>query len=173
MLMRKIYLQRLGACCLMLFAIFFFIISSEKKTPGTEQSVPIAHNGPLEAKGEEDEDGMQQAMDQEFMLTRDLSLNRVPTERLTAAAKYRDQLFTQQTSNMRLNSPVPGISWTERGPNNVGGRTRALLYDMNGGPGFTKVWAGGVGGGLWVTNDITAATPVWNKVNDMFGNIAI
>ena len=33
--------------------------------------------------------------------------------------------------------------------------------------------AGGVGGGLWYTNDITLTSPVWNNVNDFWANIAI
>jgi hypothetical protein len=43
------------------------------------------------------------------------------------------------------------IVWKERGPNNVGGRTRTILPDPNI-PG--KVWAGGVSGGLWVAQNM-------------------
>lgn len=47
------------------------------------------------------------------------------------------------------------ISWQERGPTNVGGRTRTLMIDPNDPSGKT-VWAGSVAGGLWKTNDISA-----------------
>ncbi|MBC8047399.1 MAG: T9SS type A sorting domain-containing protein [Fimbriimonadaceae bacterium] len=47
------------------------------------------------------------------------------------------------------------INWIERGPKNVGGRTRALMIDPNILSG-KKVWAGSVSGGLWKTTDIDA-----------------
>lgn len=45
--------------------------------------------------------------------------------------------------------------WTERGPVNVGGRTRTIMVDPNDPTGKT-VWAGSVSGGLWKTTDIDA-----------------
>ncbi len=45
------------------------------------------------------------------------------------------------------------INWMERGPNNIGGRTRAILIDPND-PSGRKVWAGSVSGGLWLANNI-------------------
>jgi len=118
---------------------------------------------------ENEEDGMLQAMRQEFLMTRDPALNKIPTERLLPTFR---QLRKLQTST-KFNG-VNAVNWTERGPNNIGGRTRTLLYDMNDAAnGYKKVWAGSVGGGLWYTNDITAATPTWNKVNDLLDNLAI
>jgi hypothetical protein len=108
-------------------------------------------------------------IEQEFRLTRDPKLNRIPRERLLVATEARNA----KLSTMKVNTAVSGIAWTERGPNNVGGRTRALWFDLNGAPGYTKVWSGGVAGGLWVTNDITVATPVWTKKDDFFDNLAI
>ncbi|MEZ5013072.1 MAG: T9SS type A sorting domain-containing protein [Chitinophagales bacterium] len=46
------------------------------------------------------------------------------------------------------------LYWTERGPNNVGGRTRTVMIDPND-PSGKKVWVGSVGGGLWKTADVT------------------
>lgn len=109
-----------------------------------------------------------QLIEQEYRLTRDPRLNRVPRERLLVAKEFQEAKLAS-----RVTTAVPGLNWTERGPNNVGGRTRALWFDLNGSPTFNKVWAGGVSGGLWVTNDITVATPAWTKVDDFFDNIAI
>ena len=69
---------------------------------------------------------------------------------------------------------VPGDGldnqWVERGPNNVGGRTRAIMYA----PGSTtKVFAGGVSGGLWVNNNITSAASVWTQVEGVPSNLAV
>lgn len=119
------------------------------------------------------QDRIDLAMEQEFELTKDLSLNAVPRERLIAADNYRKALIAKR-ENSRTAAAVPGLVWQERGPSNVGGRTRALLFDLNDAAnGYRKVWAGSVGGGLWYTNDITATPVVWNKVNDLFENMAI
>jgi len=139
-----------------------------------------------EHEGEEDEremeeleqklerqDGVDMAMAYEFEITKDPALNVVPRERLVAANNYRKEKLAELSSN-RTTTAVSGINWTERGPNNVGGRTRALLYDVNdAGNGYKKVFAGSVGGGLWVTSDITAASPTWTKIDDFMGNLAV
>ncbi|MFN8347354.1 MAG: hypothetical protein U0X91_20285 [Spirosomataceae bacterium] len=78
----------------------------------------------------------------------------------------------QNAKVARTNSAVQGIQWVERGPNNVGGRTRALMFDPND-PTHKKVWAGGVTGGLWYNNDITNGSSSWQKVNDFWDNISI
>lgn len=108
------------------------------------------------------------AFQQEFDKTRDLSTNVVPSERLKIA---RD-VAAQKLSSSRF-APIPGITWEERGPNNVGGRTRAIMYDLNDAPNYNTVFAGGVGGGLWRTTDINAANPNWTPINDFWENIAI
>lgn len=62
-------------------------------------------------------------------------------------------------------TPGDGIDnqWTERGPNNVGGRTRMVMYDPNDVT-HKRVFAGGVSGGLWVNNDITNESSSWTQV---------
>ena len=62
--------------------------------------------------------------------------------------------------------------WQERGPNNIGGRTRGILVDRNDATGNT-VFAAGVGGGLWKTTNFKSVTPNWAVVDDFFANIAI
>lgn len=73
---------------------------------------------------------------------------------------------------IKLMAPVPNVTWAERGPNTVGGRTRALMWDPNDAT-KKKVWAGGVAGGLWYNNDITDVNASWVKVDDFWDNIAI
>ena len=135
---------------------------------------------------------------QEFLQQRDPRLNRVPLERLLTARQKRDQLLnsvkvrTKNAPHQGIVKPlgnrpttvpgappsapptISGLQWHERGPNNVGGRTRALMFDMgDAANGYKRVIAGGVGGGLWVTSDITATPVQWTKINDFFDNIAI
>ena len=45
------------------------------------------------------------------------------------------------------------VEWEERGPRNVGGRTRTLVFDPND-PTGKKLWAGSVSGGLWVVQNL-------------------
>jgi len=63
---------------------------------------------------------------------------------------------------------VPGDavdnSWVERGPTNVGGRTRAIMFDPND-PTRETVFAGGVSGGLWKNTAISNPGSTWTRVN--------
>lgn len=104
------------------------------------------------------------AAEHDFLMTVDPVLKTVPKERLFVAE--------EQAKQISMNAAIAGISWTERGPTNVGGRTRGVAFDPNDGTN-KKCWAGGVGGGLWYTNDITASSPVWNHVDDMWDNLSI
>ncbi len=103
----------------------------------------------------------------EFNMTHDPKLNTIPSERLIVARNFAKEKLQQMAE-----TAIPGIAWTERGPNNVGGRTRAILVDASDGTGNT-VWAGGVAGGLWKTTNFNNASPTWVKVNDFFDNMAI
>ena len=128
------------------------------------------------SKVEEEEtpkDRIDLAVQQEIKRTTDPNTNSVPVQRLIQAKAFKDQKLSQLNNN-RITTSVPGINWTERGPANVGGRSRVIWYDLNDASNsYKKVWAGSVGGGLWYTNDISVGAPIWNKVNDLFDNIAI
>lgn len=69
--------------------------------------------------------------------------------------------------------------WIDRGPNNVGGRTRGIMFDPNDtgnanpADDYTRVFAGGVSGGLWVNDDITDANSSWTLVPGIGANIAV
>ncbi|MEJ7914286.1 MAG: sialidase family protein, partial [Chitinophagaceae bacterium] len=118
------------------------------------------------------QDRIDLAIEQEYALTKNPVSGTVPRERLIQALELRDDILRRKSS--ATSRAVPGITWSERGPNNIAGRTRALLFDANdAGNGYKKVWAGSVGGGLWFTNDITASVPLWNKVDDLMDNLAI
>ena len=72
----------------------------------------------------------------------------------------------EQLTKIRAGQKVPGETnnpWVERGPNNVGGRTRALLFDPNDATNET-VFAGGVSGGLWKNTKISDASNKWIRL---------
>jgi hypothetical protein len=99
--------------------------------------------------------------------TVDPTLGVVPRERLAKAYKYQQDLL-----NSPAKAAIAGVTWTERGPNNIGGRVRSIIYDKNDATNKT-VWVGSVGGGLWKTTDITAATTSWTAINNFFANLAV
>ncbi|MEY4935057.1 MAG: hypothetical protein RIS64_1416 [Bacteroidota bacterium] len=115
---------------------------------------------------------LQAHFQQEFEKVVDPALGRVPTERLQPALKEIQRRELRQ-AQLRTAS-ASNLAWTERGPNNIGGRTRTLLFDKNDAT-YKKVWVGSVSGGLWFTNDISAATPIWARPAnaDQFNNLAI
>jgi PKD repeat protein len=106
------------------------------------------------------------ANEQNFLQTLDPNLGYVPLNALIIAHKQTD-IYTQQNK-----TSIPGITWSERGPDNVGGRTRALIWDPND-PSGKKVIAGGVAGGIWTNSDITSSSTQWMAVNDFWDNLAV
>lgn len=114
---------------------------------------------------------MDLAMEQEVARTKDPALGYVPRNRLIQSFQYTEEL-RNKLSSQRLLDAIPGVKWMERGPTNVGGRTRAIMIDPND-PDHKRVFSAGVSGGLWITDDITASQPVWESVNDFFDNMAI
>jgi len=111
-------------------------------------------------------DRIDQAMSQEFLMTADPATKKIPKRRVLQAQKYMRQLSPEvQTRSANL-------QWEERGPNNVGGRTRAIMFDKSDALGKT-VFAAGVSGGLWKSTNINAPNPQWNSIDDFFGSLAI
>lgn len=61
----------------------------------------------------------------------------------------RDQAYRLQANNKGQRGSL-NLQWEFMGPNNVGGRTRAMLIDKNN---PTTMFAGGVSGGLWISHN--------------------
>ncbi len=96
----------------------------------------------------------------ERMRTADPLTGEIPYEKYEQARKSAlQQILKQQEEGTRDFG-----NWTERGPNNFGGRTRAIMWDPNV---PNKVWAGGVDGGIWANEDITDEDSDWNLVLDL------
>ncbi len=110
------------------------------------------------------------AVKEDHEKTKDPALGYPPTERLMEVHKVIRRKLTAQKQNR--NTGIETLKWKERGPYSVGGRTRAIMVDMND-PTMETVWAAGVTGGLWKTTSITNNPPGWVPVNDNFDNIAI
>ena len=81
----------------------------------------------------------------------------------------------QELISKRLSRKTPGHStnaWEERGPNNVGGRTRVIMFDPNDASNNT-VYAGGVSGGLWKNTNISNSNSQWARVQNVPGNLSV
>ncbi len=106
--------------------------------------------------------------EQEYLSTLNPKLGRPTPEVLTAEI----QKLLTQNRDIALQPGTSNSKWQLRGPNNVGGRTRALAWDPNDTKG-KKVWAGAVTGGLWYNNDITSASSSWVSVSDVWANVTV
>lgn len=103
---------------------------------------------------------------QNYMMTMNPDTKRPAPENLPEVVEFIN-------NKKMLRGPGADVTpWVERGPNNVGGRTRAIAFDPSDATG-KKVWAGGVTGGLWYNNDITSSSTEWVNVGDFWDNIAI
>lgn len=136
-----------------IFCSIFFVSCATKK------------EGKINFK-EPEMDGVALAIQQEIFMTRDPHTNTVPVERLDVARTYMKSL--QQA---RLTG-IAALTWAERGPNNVGGRSRTIMIDKRDATGNT-VFAGSVSGGLFKTINFTSASVSWSPVNDFLPNLAI
>ena len=101
---------------------------------------------------------------QDYFQTFDPKTGTVPRERLVNA-------YLQLKAANALKSGGSGVHWTGY-PADMGGRTRAMMFDPND-PNHKKVWAGGVTGGLWYNTDITNASFSWIPVGDLWSNMAV
>lgn len=86
-------------------------------------------------------------------------------------ARYVDVQTGQQVTDAKLieirkrvaqMDRSKNITFTEEGPDNIGGRTRAIQIDRTN---INRVWAGGVSGGLFVSLN---KGNLWNRVDEYF-----
>lgn len=132
--MRKLNFKFVTIAYSMLIVLVFISIKSEFKTP-------LSANKVLKPYAVGDKDDPQARMNQEFKMLRDVSTNIIPDNIYNLEQDFASKL-PKVTDWDNPNSLV----WVERGPNNVGGRTRALAADITNPNIFL---AGGVSGGMW------------------------
>ncbi|MFT6866783.1 MAG: PKD repeat protein [Cyclobacteriaceae bacterium] len=154
--MKKIYLLFATALVVGVFGLLV-------KSADQDVKSKYAHTEKTQKKAGYDRPDL--ALLREFNMTKDPALGYPPVQRLNKGFSYAKSLI----ANKRTASEA---KWTERGPNNFGGRTRAVMFDPND-PTNKKVWAAGVTGGLWYNEDITSPTTEWIKVNDFLGTLAV
>ncbi len=155
------------------FAVMIFIRqdSSQNKRQQYERflrdkmaQIPVYNQNEGQAEEEEGATQPDMAAVQDFFMTLDPATGAIPHERLREA-------YLRQQQNPQRDVMADPLQW-EGTEANMGGRTRALMWDPND-PAGTKVWAGGVTGGLWYRNDITWDGDTWQPVNDFWSDLNI
>lgn len=92
---------------------------------------------------------------QEFLMLRDPVTNKIPDNIYYLEQKFVQTLPKRTQYILHKGKPILNIeslTWTERGPNNISGRVRALGIDIRT-TGIPTLIAGGVSGGIWKSTD--------------------
>lgn len=139
---------------------------------GLKSGHKLSKNKKRHSNIEEDEDSgflaekAWEAAELERLRTLDPALGYVPTERRREAIEQTVRMQQTLFNNDEMSrGSLQKARWIERGPGNVGGRTRAILVDMND-PTRQTVFAGGITGGLYKTTKITSTKQEWTKIDD-------
>jgi len=123
---------------------------------------------PSASLGTEDDPNAQAEM--EFMMLRDPRTNRIPRGMRVREAAFARNLPRRAAGLFRSgpggNPEALALTWTERGPNNVGGRTRAFAVDV---ANPTTLFAGSVAGGLWKSTDDGASWSIKTAPSQIHG----
>ncbi len=128
-------------------------------------------------------DGPEQAMMFEKKRNMDPATGSVDYNRIwNAVIETEDRKHSPNSTDV-----LAPLAWVERGSNSdvngpfgnsrpgggvTSGRMRSLWVDLSD-PTGKKVWVGGISGGIWKTNDVTAASPTWASNSDYLSNLAV
>ncbi|WGD33495.1 thrombospondin type 3 repeat-containing protein [Olleya sp. YS] len=168
--------------CVLIFVALITINSADKNVIVVNQDVRETHKANLEnspfketkklSKAERKAQGLppNKFYEQEWELTMNPSLGR-PTFENLREIRAAQELKRQAFEAARVPGDAIDNPWIERGPNNVGGRTRAIMFDPNDSTNET-VFAGGVSGALWKNTNISNPNSTWTRV-DIPENLAV
>ncbi len=126
-----------------------FIVPTSNQDKATER---VEHK-------DKDAKGIAGALDFYHRLKADVVTGKIEVDKITAARQAVKGLSSAKSI---------GLTWDELGPNNVGGRIRALIFDNQDNTN-NIMYAGGVNGGLWKS---TNAGQTWASV-PLDGNLAV
>lgn len=91
----------------------------------------------------------------------------IKKNQITGMLDHNDVLNARQEVLNLSTSKAVSINWAEVGPDNIGGRSRAVLIDKNN---TNTIYAAGVAGGIFKS---TSGGSSWTKVNDLAENLAV
>jgi VCBS repeat-containing protein len=132
-----------------------------------------ANLGAVPAGGENEENEaavIEQYFQYRFDQMKDKS-GKIPDGVLIKALNERKAMAAKQENRSPFAAPVAGIdntSWIEAGPQNVGGRIRAILPLSP-----STILIGGVSGGLWKTTNCCSTSTTWTPIDDWMANLGV
>src|SRR5262245_56784336 len=110
----------------------------------------------------------------EFVMLRDPRTNAIPRDIHTRELRFARSLPARRAGAFRIGpdqaTAFQPLVWTERGPNNVGGRTRAFAVDV---AYPTTLLAGSVAGGIWRSTDDGASWSLRTSPGQLHGTTCI
>lgn len=139
--MRLRYVVGLSVLALLLAVGLWHLLPSAKKTPSDSQKPWQQFETPDASIGTEEDPYARRRY--RWMRLRNPQSDRIPPNIRAREAAFAKQLPKRQQKVS---------TWSRRGPSNVGGRTRAVAYDVSDPSGQT-ILAAGVSGGMWRTTD--------------------
>lgn len=110
-----------------------------------------------------DEDNPSARADWEYNRRKDPQTGEIPYQIRQKEAAFSATLPTKESFAMYRgndNTSIQSNTWTMRGPDNIGGRTRAVAFDISA---QNVILAGGVHGGVWRSADRGST---WAKTSD-------
>jgi len=128
-----------------------FIYSSHRNSSELDYSklkLPESHE--MDEEHEQGEEAREAAGRAEyyFRMLRDPATNRIPKNIRSRELAYAKTLPNRR--DIKRKDATNGFTWEAGGPNNIGGRTRALGIDVRD---PNTIIAGGVSGGVWKSTD--------------------
>lgn len=150
---------------LSLFVVGVAALACERApSPDAASSSPSRSVPQHEAGEVEGPDGPGEAMRWRMLRWRNAD-GTIPEDGLRRALEHRERSLRH--AEMVDDGGIAPFGWVERGPWNVGGRTRSLLVD----PVYpNRMWAGAVGGGIWTSQD---RGQTWTPYDDRMSRLSI
>ncbi|MGQ0739625.1 MAG: T9SS type A sorting domain-containing protein [Bacteroidota bacterium] len=151
------------------FATLFFLMlmmsCQRNLKKQTDRGVPIER----ERKPDQRMTDIQGAMEYEFNMLKNPVTGKIPEGiRDMELAQAREILLRQQLKEQRYPLRLAANPYTFQGPNNLGGRTRALAYDIRyDGTTNRIILAGGVSGGIFKSTDDAATWTRKSPIADL------
>jgi hypothetical protein len=121
-----------GLCIVAGLALSFL---ASQQTP--ERSAPMSNGAPDDANARDE---------YEFLMQRDPLADAIPHDIYKREQEFAKRIPTREQLALAKGAAHRELTWIERGPNNVGGRTRVFAVDV---ANANTLIAGAVAGGIW------------------------
>ena len=146
-----------GFLFLLLFTALFFLSNNYKSPSNPGQ--PILQNNESIGEG-----GPNNRLAFELLRSKDPQTNFIPEGIKQRSLVFAKTLPVRNKNSVQTSSFNNTLKWSNRGPYNVGGRTRALAVDI---ADSNTIIAGGVSGGIWRSADFGKSWTKMTKPNQL------